>query len=143
MGLMGSTGRTADVRSAAYCELWTLSMQDLQQVRAGPGRVRRGRAHGGTRRAVAHFCGGLQVVSAHPEILHRLKVLADGRMRHNKAWLHSQLGGAGGMQQAGMGMAGVPQHGMLDVGPLHKPTVDFRPPMPKMPVQRTRAMPEI
>jgi CRP-like cAMP-binding protein len=32
MGLMGSTGRTADVRSGAYCELWTLAAQDLQQV---------------------------------------------------------------------------------------------------------------
>ncbi len=85
-----------------------------------------------------------QVVSVHPEILHRLKVLAEGRMRHNKTWLHAQLsGGASGMQlggmgmQGGAGMGGMGPPGMLDVGPVvvHKPTVDFRAPMPRMPVR--------
>jgi CRP-like cAMP-binding protein len=36
MGLMCPTGRTADVRSATYCELWSLAGHDLHQARAPP-----------------------------------------------------------------------------------------------------------
>ncbi len=36
MGLMCPTGRTADVRSATYCELWSLGVHDVHQARPPP-----------------------------------------------------------------------------------------------------------
>jgi hypothetical protein len=72
-----------------------------------------------------------QVLGTHGEVVRRLKALAEGRMRHNKALLHALL--LPGMQP-GVPLCQPGQPAMHDGsgGPGHKAAADFRAPQPRM-----------
>jgi hypothetical protein len=89
--------------------------------------------------------GGGQVLGTHGEIVRRLKVLGEGRLRHNKALLHALLPPAmqPGLPLGPLGPPGPPAMHDASGGAGHKGGggADFRAPQPRMLVPPAAPLP--